>query len=69
MNKKTYAKEQPVWICHDCGREYGNRDCGVATWHSDTCEVCGKETSCTEPRDYGYLKPNWVNHKDRHGQQ
>jgi len=50
--KKFY----PHWICSDCGNKYGNRQCGIATWHFDKCDLCGKETSVTEPRDYGHLK-------------
>ncbi len=34
--------------------------CGVATWHPDTCGVCGKSgVSVTEPRDFGYLENGW----------
>lgn len=52
---------QPDWVCHDCGTKYGRGECGIATWHTDTCGVCGKETAVTEPRDYGYLKEGWEN--------
>jgi rRNA maturation protein Nop10 len=50
----------PQWICRECGVKYGHRECGVATWHRDKCDVCGKETMVTEPRDYGHLKEEWL---------
>jgi len=52
----------PNWICHDCGTKYGLRECGVATWHMDTCGVCGTKAPVTEPRDYGHLKDGWQDH-------
>jgi hypothetical protein len=58
MKKKipTY----PIWICHPCGMRHGNKKCGVATWHENTCDICGAEASVTEPRDYGHLKDTWI---------
>lgn len=44
------------WICKECGDKYGNREVGVATWHEDICDICGKKTGVTEPRDFGGLK-------------
>jgi hypothetical protein len=32
----------------------------VATWHENTCDICGAEASVTEPRDYGHLKDTWI---------
>jgi len=56
--------EQPAWVCCDCGVLYGRRiDDRLSTWHVDTCGVCGTETMVTEPRDFGYLKPEWQKHK------
>jgi len=43
------------WVCHSCGVRYGSRIPQLATYHIDTCGVCGEESSCTQPRDYGYL--------------
>lgn len=52
--------EYPQWICRDCGEKYGNRPCGIATWHrGDKCGVCRCEKSTTEPRDFGHLKDGW----------
>ena len=58
-SKKNKLKPYPTWICDKCGRkamkEQGiRRDNIVATYHIDTCEVCGSERECTDPRDYGY---------------
>lgn len=55
------AQEQPDWVCAPCGEAWasGRARSRFSTWHPDTCGVCGKKTSCTEPRDFGYLKPGW----------
>ena len=58
---ESESKPYPIWICHECGDKYGNRPFGVATWHQDVCGVCGETKACTEPRDCGHLKPEWVN--------
>jgi hypothetical protein len=50
----------PVWICHPCGMKHGNRTEGMATFHKNTCDICGAEASVTEPRDYGHLKDTWI---------
>lgn len=49
----------PDVICSDCGKKYGKRSCGIATWYLDNCGVCGKYTSVTEPRDFGHLQDGW----------
>jgi hypothetical protein len=54
--------EQPDWVCRDCGIKYSLRNklvSLISTWHDDICGVCGKSTSVTEPRDFGYLRPEW----------
>jgi len=51
----------PQWVCGDCGIRYGRREPGVATWHMGKCDVCGKEKSVTEPRDFNHLKEGWQN--------
>ena len=56
------TQHYPTWICFECGVLYGYRPVGVATWHKDTCEVCGDHTMCTEPRDFGHLIPEWKDH-------
>jgi hypothetical protein len=58
------ALKYPAWICADCGEQYGNRPVGIATWHEDTCGICGRVTACTEPRDYGHLRNGWQDGKD-----
>ncbi|MDR0274103.1 MAG: hypothetical protein LBI48_01945 [Burkholderiaceae bacterium] len=59
MDKDNY----PAWVCADCGRKYGHRVPDVATWHEDTCGVCGKQTAVSEPRDFGHLRDDWVNER------
>lgn len=53
------TREYPDWVCADCGEKYGRREVGVATWHIDTCGLCGSECMVTEPRDFGHLKEGW----------
>jgi len=42
------------WICHRCaiGINADIPEGRLATWHEDTCDVCGKTEMVTEPRDY-----------------
>ena len=57
MNTPLY----PSWICRPCGIEHGHREPGIATWHVNTCNLCGsREVLVTEPRDFGHLKSSWV---------
>lgn len=60
---------QPQWVCHVCGEMFGTwweagqywgptKHC--ATYHVDDCQVCGKHVPCTEPRDFGYLRKEWI---------
>lgn len=54
---------QPAWCCITCGEKYGHsvqRD--ISTYHGDTCGVCGKFTTVTEPRDFFYLRKEWRDH-------
>lgn len=51
-------KKYPSWICAVCGKKYSKKQFQVSTWHKGTCEVCGKEASVTEPRDFFY--PNFA---------
>lgn len=54
---------QPNWVCSPCGRKYSNgRLFPISTYHTGICDVCKKETAVTEPRDFGYLKPEWKRH-------
>lgn len=46
-------KKYPTWVCFDCGTKYG-KPAGVCTTHLGVCDVCGEESSVTEPRDFGY---------------
>jgi len=62
---------QPEWVCTSCGELYGiwweNGDYTgptkhAATYHVDDCRVCGKHLPCTEARDFGYLRKEWIEH-------
>ena len=56
-------RDYPFWICWDCGKRYGRRDCGIAaTWHMGSCGVCCQVKDVTEPRDFGHLKDDWKHH-------
>jgi hypothetical protein len=57
----TKVREQfpyPAWICRPCGEAHGRGmpKGHVSTWHEDTCGICGRVTSVSEPRDFGHLK-------------
>jgi len=62
-------KPYPAWVCNDCGTKFGawyedgeylGPSHHNATYHYDTCDVCGThEVPCTEPRDYGHLRSDW----------
>jgi hypothetical protein len=56
-------KDYPLWICMPCGQKYGKKECGTATWHVGSCDVCDAIRSVTEPRDFGHLKDGWRNHE------
>jgi len=45
-----------VWICEECGDEYGEKVINISSWHNGTCDYCGEERVVTENRDYGYPK-------------
>lgn len=49
-------KNYPQWVCSTCAIMAGGRSPQCATFHNDTCEVCGEFKTVTEPRDYGYPK-------------
>ena len=59
----AFRKPYPSWICDECGRLHGKRPEGNpygATWHIDTCGVCGTAgVEVTECRDFGHLKEGW----------
>lgn len=50
---KDSKTENITKVCHKCGISYGRHNCGVATWHEDICDICGKKANVTEPRDFG----------------
>jgi hypothetical protein len=54
-------KKQINWVCFPCGKRASDKSktkCfSVSTCHMGTCDVCGKFSVVTEPRDFGY--PNF----------
>ena len=65
---KSNTSSQPAWCCLTCGTKFGRWYVSgtytgpvghLATWHPDTCGVCGYGRDVTEPRDFGYLIPAW----------
>ena len=45
-----------MWVCSNCALKYDSKmpDGHIATFHMDTCDVCGTENAeVTEDRDYG----------------
>lgn len=60
--KRIVAQTQPSWVCFECGIKYGRGmpDGHVCTSHQGTCGVCGQKSNVTEPRDFGYLRPEWT---------
>lgn len=53
--------DYPHWICRKCGAALGRRDNAgeCATFHEGECDVCGKTTFVTQPRDFGHLAAGW----------
>ncbi len=61
LKRKIIQGKGIVWICQSCGEKYCNGpQFSVSTWHMDTCDICGEETACTEPRDFGYLRNEFM---------
>lgn len=56
-----------IKVCHRCGISYGRHNCGVATWHEDICDICGKKAFVTEPRDFGGVKVSDVLTEEKEG--
>lgn len=45
----------PSKVCSDCGLKASNgRSFQISTFHKAICDVCGKEKSVTQPRDFFY---------------
>lgn len=58
-------------VCHKCGKKYGEHDCGIATWHWGVCDICDRQGSVTEFRDFGYMRRGYcllttppINHEE-----
>lgn len=53
------TEHYPSYICADCGKKHCN---GLpklknykSTFHEGVCDMCGKTSALTQPRDYGHL--------------
>lgn len=42
-------------VCRDCGMKYGEYKGWVVGSRKAICDICGKEDSCTAPRDWKYF--------------
>ena len=70
--REQSAASQPEWVCNSCGSKYGlwwtqdGKYVGpavhAATYNTDKCNVCGDTVPCTEARDFGYLRKEWLLH-------
>lgn len=56
--------DYPREICADCGDKHGRLPWRIATWYPGTCDICGKETTVSEPRDCGHLNESWMEAKN-----
>jgi hypothetical protein len=67
VNSLELNKTYPLWVCDECGIEarnlthlqkYGNEfkqvETRISTYHNGRCDICGRETLITEPRDFGH---------------
>ena len=52
------SDEYPKWACLECGKKHGRMVPEVSSWHYGKCDVCTKNRSVTEPRDFGHF-PLW----------
>jgi len=59
------SKKKINWVYFPCGKRASDKSktkCfSVSTVHMGTCDVCGKFSAVTEPRDFGY--PNFEEKK------
>jgi hypothetical protein len=46
----------PTWVCSFCAKIAGGKipRGHVYTIHIGICDICGRRTKVTEPRDFGY---------------
>lgn len=58
-------KAYPDWACVPCGKKHGARmrQESPSTFHYGKCDICGENTSVTQPRDYGHF-PKWFQMKE-----
>jgi hypothetical protein len=50
-------KPYPSLVCQECGSKASKRgQKSISCWHEGKCDICEKEKSVTEPRDFFYPK-------------
>ena len=60
---RASSASQPRAVCFDCGKKYGcDVKEGASSYWTDKCGVCHKTTLVTDPRDFGYLNRDYLNH-------
>ena len=52
---KIFPKEINL-VCQDCGTKNGWKQRTISTWYPGTCDICGKEKTVTQFRDFYYGK-------------
>lgn len=59
------SDKQPNRVCWECGNRYCERHGSPSciTVSPGTCEVCGEEKLVGPAYDYGWLKPEWQDHR------
>lgn len=62
MEKQRKVKVSDIyWVCYDCGSKYGQRNQQtVSTYHNGKCDICLKQTTVTQPRDFGYIAGTYL---------
>jgi len=60
---RASAPKQPSTVCFECGTLYAcEKREGASSYHQGRCDVCHEVKQVTDPRDFGYLNRDWVDH-------
>lgn len=44
------------WVCQDCGTKHKWKQFELSTWNEGHCDICEKDKSVTQFRDFYYGK-------------
>lgn len=56
--------QQPVWVCLKCGQRYRQSPMPeFVTFHMGDCGCCWESVPVTWAADFGYLRPEWADHR------